>query len=214
MRRRAKKKARTRRAFEPSTGPSKSGSLVVDLGEVVLGGLRTVGNELTDIFSGRLGPRDEHFTARTGEVRLDLDSLVQRLGRSELVEAGEERFRVLIHRLLNVAADLGGFADGVGHSGLDRSGHLLGTGIDVGGALLGGLSLLLHELTGGFRNFHVLELGECLGDGREGLLDGVINVGGLGGHGGLSILRGLSYGLTPSGFGPGQSLYGTANGAI
>src|SRR3984957_6366233 len=127
MRARPKKKARARRAFEPSTGPSKSGGLVVDLGEVVLGGLRTVGNELAKIFGGRLGPRDEHFTARTGEVRLDLDSLVQRLGRSELVEAGEERFRVLIHRLLNGAADLGSLSHGVGNSGLDRSGHLLGT---------------------------------------------------------------------------------------
>src|SRR6202022_2736445 len=102
MRQRLKKKARTRRAFEPSTGPNKSGGLVVDLGEVVLSGLRTIGNELAEIFGGRLGPRDEHFTARTGEVRLDLDSLVQRLGRRELVEAGEERFRVLIHRLLDV----------------------------------------------------------------------------------------------------------------
>src|ERR1700743_1283726 len=96
--------------------PKQSGScsLVVNLGEVVLRGLRTVGNELAEIFGGRLGPRDEHFTARTGKVRLDLHRLVQRLGRSELIEAGEERFRVLIHRLLNVTADLGGFADGVG----------------------------------------------------------------------------------------------------
>src|SRR5689334_16910684 len=91
--------------------PSKSGSLVVDLGEVVLGGLRTVGNELAEIFGGRLGPRDEHFTARTGEVGLDLHRLVQRLGGSQLVQAGEERFRVLVHGLLDVAADLGNFAD-------------------------------------------------------------------------------------------------------
>src|SRR5215475_2758735 len=82
--------------------PKRSGSLVVDLGEVVLGGLRTVGNELAEIFGGRLGPGDEHFTARTGEVRLNLHRLVQRLGGSQLVQAGEERFRVLIHRLLDV----------------------------------------------------------------------------------------------------------------
>jgi len=58
-----------------------------------------------------------------------------------------------------------------------------------GGALLGGFGLLLHELTGGFRNFHVLELGERLGDGREGFLDGVQYGIGFGGHWGLSILR-------------------------
>src|SRR5580693_8504627 len=92
--------------------PKRSGSLVVDLGEVVLGSLRTVGDELADILSGRLGPRDQNFTARTGEVRLDLHRFVQRLGRSQLVQAGEERFRVLIHRLLNVAADLGGLGHG------------------------------------------------------------------------------------------------------
>src|ERR1700742_5260313 len=102
MRRRAKKKARTRRAFEPSTGPSKSGGLVVDLGEVVLGSLRTVGNELAEIFGGRLGPRDEHFTARTRQVRLDLHRLVQRLGGRELADTIEERFRVLIDRLLDI----------------------------------------------------------------------------------------------------------------
>src|ERR1700759_4709050 len=85
----------------------RSGSLVVNLGEVVLGGLRTVGNELAEIFGGRLGPGDEHFTARAGEIGLDLHRLVQRLGRSELIEAGKERFRVLVHRMLNVAADLG-----------------------------------------------------------------------------------------------------------
>src|ERR1043165_5069731 len=107
----------------------RSGSLVVDLGEVVLRGLRTVGNELAQIFGGRLGPRDEHFTARTGEVGLDLHRLVQRLGGSQLVQAGEERFGVLIHRLLDVAADLGNLADGVDNRGLERSGHLLGTGV-------------------------------------------------------------------------------------
>src|SRR5262249_13247510 len=48
--------------------PKRSGSLVVDLGEVILGGLRTVGNELAEIFGGRLGPGDKHFAARTGEV--------------------------------------------------------------------------------------------------------------------------------------------------
>src|SRR5262249_10292105 len=58
---------------------SRSGGLVVDLGEVVLGGLRTVGNELAEIFGGRLGPRDEHFAARAGEIGLDLHRLVEAL---------------------------------------------------------------------------------------------------------------------------------------
>src|SRR5205814_3121654 len=42
------------------------------------------------------------------------------------------------------------------------------------------------------------ELGERLGDGREGFLDGVQHGIGLGGHG-VSPSSGLSYGLTPSG---------------
>src|ERR1700761_9862206 len=112
----AKNKARIMRAFEFKSADrlTASGRLGVDLREVCLGGLRTVGNELAEIFGGRLGPGDEHFTARTGEVRLNLHRLVKRLGGSQLVQAGEERFRVLLHRLLDVAADLGELADGVG----------------------------------------------------------------------------------------------------
>ena len=125
---------------------------------------------------------DEHFAARTDQVRLDLNGFVQRLGRSQLVDAGEERFRVLVERLLDVAADLGGLGDRTGNGGFDRGGRLLRTGVQVGGAILGGLGLLLHELTGSFRNFQVLKLGECLGDGREGFLDAVKHGIGLGGH--------------------------------
>ena len=87
---------------------SRSGGLGVDLGEIVLRGLGTLGDELAEIFGGGLRPRDEHFAARTDHVRLDLDGFAQRLGRSELVDAGEERFGVLVERLLDVAADLGG----------------------------------------------------------------------------------------------------------
>src|SRR3984957_9167420 len=79
----------------------------------------------------------------------------------------------------------------------------------IGSANLRGLGLLLHELTGGFRNFHVLELGERLGDGRESILDGVQHGIGFGfGFGGpwVSPSSGLSYGLTPSGLARGTSV--------
>src|ERR1700739_431635 len=117
--------------------PKQSGScsLVVNLGEVVLRGLRTVGNELAEIFGGRLGPRDEHFTARTGEIGLDLHRLVDALGRTQFGDAREEGFRVLIDRLLDIAPDLGGLGHGVGNRGLDRSRHLLGAGISIRSAL-------------------------------------------------------------------------------
>src|SRR6266851_8844765 len=102
-----------------STDPKakRSGGLAVsrDLGEVVLRGLGTVGDELAEIFGGGLRPRDENFAACTDHVRLDLGSFAQRLGRSELVDAGEERFRVLIERLLDIAADLGGLGDRTGN---------------------------------------------------------------------------------------------------
>src|SRR5882757_5033302 len=112
------------------SGGSRSGGLGVDLGEVVLGGLGTVGDELAEIFGGGLRPRDEYFAARTDHVRLDLGRFTQRLGGSQLVDAGEERFRVLIERVLNGAADLGGLGDRTGNGGFDRGGHLLGTGVD------------------------------------------------------------------------------------
>src|SRR5215510_1659976 len=198
-RRRKRKARRSGPCYAYSLGEPKSGGLVVDLRKIVLRGLRTVAHELADILGSRLGAVDQHFAAGAGEVRLDLIGFAQRLGRSELVDAGEERFRVLVDRLLNVAADLGGLGDRTGSGGLDRGGNLLGAGIDVGSALLGGLGLLLHELTGGFRNFHVLELGERLGDGREGFLDGVQHRIGLGGHWWSLHPQGLSNGLTPSG---------------
>src|SRR6266550_1117983 len=65
---RVKKKARMKRAFELAAGQltrQRSDGLVVDLGEVVLGRLRTVGDEFAEIFGGGLRPRDEGFTART-----------------------------------------------------------------------------------------------------------------------------------------------------
>src|SRR2546430_4776252 len=123
------------------SGGSRSGGLGIDLGEVVLRVLGTLGDELAEIFGGGLRPRDEHFATRTDQVRLDLGGFAQRLGRSELVDAGEERFRVLIERLLDVAADLGGLGDRTGNGGLDRGSHLLGTGVGVGGAKPGGLRL-------------------------------------------------------------------------
>src|SRR6185312_5642681 len=111
------------------SGGSRSGGLGVDLGKIVLRVLGTFGDELAEIFGGGLRPRDENFATRTDHVRLDLGGFAQRLGRSELVDAGEERFRVLIESLLDVAADLGslgdrreGFLDGVQH-GIGFGGH-------------------------------------------------------------------------------------------
>src|SRR5947207_8552547 len=69
--------------------------------------------------------------------------------------------------------------------------------VPYGRELLGDVRLLLQEVTGGFRNFHVLELGERLGDGREGFLDGVQHGFGFGGHWGSLNPQGLIYGFTP-----------------
>src|SRR3978361_1169460 len=104
-----KKKARLSGPSKTAVGRSQSGGLGIDLGEVVLRGLGAVGDELAEIFGGGLRPRDEQFATRTDHVRLDLGGFAQRLGRSEIVDAGEERFRVLIECLLDVAADLGDF---------------------------------------------------------------------------------------------------------
>src|SRR5579872_872500 len=105
-----------RRTIRRSTGRSRSPG--IDLGEVVLRGLRTVGNELAEIFGGRLGTRDEHLAARPGEIRLDLDRFGKGLGGRQLVDAREEGFGILEDRLLDVAGDLGSFADGIGNRGL------------------------------------------------------------------------------------------------
>src|SRR4051794_3712909 len=101
-----KKKARVMRAFpNPSnqTRWSLSG-LAVDLGKVVLRGLRAIGGELAEILGAGLGPRHEQFAARAHHLGLDLHRFVERLGGSELVDAGEERLGVLVHRLLDVTA--------------------------------------------------------------------------------------------------------------
>src|SRR4030088_2002460 len=90
---------------------NRSGGLGVDLGEVVLGVLGTVGDELAEIFGGGLRPRYEHFAARTDHIGLDLNRLVERLGGSQVVDAREKGLGVLIERLLDVAADLGGLAN-------------------------------------------------------------------------------------------------------
>src|SRR5689334_14905497 len=127
-----KKKARLSGPSKRAVGRSRSGGLAVDLGEVVLRGLGAVGDELAEILASGLRPRDEQFAARTDQVRLDLGGFAQGLGRSELVDAGEERFRVLIERLLDVAADLGGLGNRTGNGGLDGGGHLLGAGVEVG----------------------------------------------------------------------------------
>src|SRR5882672_1626482 len=185
---------------------ARSGGLVIDLGEVVLGGLRTVGDELAEIFGGRLGPRDEHFAARTGEIGLDLHRFVERLGGRQLVDAGEEGLGILVERLLNVAADLGGLADGISNGSLDRGRHLLGAGIGVGGALLGSVGGALDEVAGSLGNFQALEVLERVGHRREGFLDGVIRGFGLCGHWGSLHPQCLSYGLTPSGLARGASL--------
>src|SRR6476661_10827975 len=142
-----KKKARqSGPSKEQLSGGSRSGGLGIDLGEVVLRGLGALGDELAEINGGGLRPRDEHFATRTDHLRLDLGGFAQRLGRSELVDAGEERFRVLIKRLLDIAADLGSLGNRTGNGGLDGGGNLLGTGMEVGGTNLGGLGLLLHEV--------------------------------------------------------------------
>src|SRR3569833_3142426 len=93
----AKQKARrSGPQISVSTQGARSGGLVVDLGEIVLSGLRTIGGELAEIVGGRLGTRDEHFAARAEQARLDLDGLAERLGGSELVDAREERLGVLV----------------------------------------------------------------------------------------------------------------------
>src|SRR5713226_1178865 len=101
-----------------STDPKakRSGGLAVsgDLGQVVLRGLGNVRDELAAIFGGGLGSRHEHFAASTDHIGLDLNRLVERLGGSQLVDACKEGFGVLINRLLNVAADLGGLRDRTG----------------------------------------------------------------------------------------------------
>src|SRR5436190_10441346 len=125
-----KKKARlSGPSYAYSLSYARSGGLAVDLREVVLRGLGALADELADVLGSRLGAGDQHFAASAGEVRLDLVGFAQRLGRSELVDAGEERLGVLVDRLLDVAADLGGFGDRTGNGGLDRGGHLLGAGI-------------------------------------------------------------------------------------
>src|SRR5665213_1775826 len=182
-----------------ATERMRSGGLAVDLGEIVLGGLGAIGNQLAEIFARDLGPRHEQFAARAQHVGLDLYRLVERFGGSELVDAGEERLGVLVERLLDVAADLGGFGNRTGNGGLDRVGCLLGTRVEIGGALLGGAGGLLHELARCLGDFHVLEVLERVGDGREGVLDGVQHGIGFGGHG-VSPSSDLSYGLTPSGW--------------
>src|SRR5712672_3748442 len=78
------------------SGGSRSGGLRVDLGEVVLRVLGTLGDELAEIFGGGLRPRDEHFATRTDHVGLDLNRLVERLGGRQLVDACEEGLGVLI----------------------------------------------------------------------------------------------------------------------
>ena len=101
-------------------------------------------------------------------------------------------------------------ADRTGHGGLDRGGHLLGTGMKIGSAVLGGVGALLDEITGSFGNFQ--EVLQRVGDGGESVLDASSRVV-------VSVVMGslhpqeLSYGLTPSAFGPGQDCYAIVNGA-
>src|SRR3981081_962311 len=135
---------------------NRSGGLGVDLGEVVLGRLGTVGDELAEIFGGRLRPRDEHVAARTDHIGLDLNRLVERLGGSQLVDASEESFGILIDRVPDMAAGFGSLRERTGNGGFDRGSHLLRTGMKVSSALLGGTGSLLHELTGSLGNFQVL----------------------------------------------------------
>src|SRR5580698_3195166 len=112
------KKSPPKRAFELQfVRVWRSGGLGVDLGEVVLGSLGTVGDELAEIFGGGFGSRHEHFAACTNHIGLDLNRFVERLGGRQLVDASEERFGILVDRLLDRAADLGGFADRTGNSG-------------------------------------------------------------------------------------------------
>src|SRR3954471_9646048 len=161
----------------------RSGGLVVDLGKIVLSGLRTVSGELAEIVGGRLGTRDERFAAGAEQAGLDLDSFAERLGGRELVDAREECLGVLVDCLLDVAADLAGFGDGLGHRVLDGGSHALGASEHFGSTVLGGIGGLLDELAGGLGNFQVLDVLERV---LEAFESGV----GFGGHWGLSILIG------------------------
>src|SRR3954469_6123025 len=161
----------------------RSGGLVVDLGKIVLSGLRTVGGELAEIVGGRLGARDERFAAGAEQAGLDLDSFAERLGGRELVDAREECLGVLVDRLLDVAADLAGFGDGLGHRVFDGGGHALGASEHLGSTVLGSVGGLLDELAGGLGNFQVLDVLERV---LEAFESGV----GFRGHWGLSILIG------------------------
>src|SRR5260221_14766945 len=77
-----KKKARLSGPCKRAVGRSRSGGLAVDLGEIVLRGLGTFGDELAEIFGGGFRPRDEKFATRTDHLRLDLGGFAQRLGGS------------------------------------------------------------------------------------------------------------------------------------
>src|ERR1700727_2528622 len=83
---------------------------------------------------------------RAQQIRLDLDGFVERLRGRELVDAGKERLGILVERLLDVAADLGDFADRTRHSGLDDFGGLLRTRVELGSTSLGSFTLLLDEI--------------------------------------------------------------------
>src|SRR5690349_4375417 len=96
------------------------------LGEIVLHRLRTISNELADIFGSRLRPQDQCFAARPRQLALDLQGLAERGGSSKPADPVEERFGVLLNRLIDIAAELGSLADTADDSGLDSSGHLLG----------------------------------------------------------------------------------------
>src|ERR1700749_627173 len=117
---------------------------------------------------------------RAQQIRLDLEGFVERLRGRELVDAGEERLGILVERLVDVAADLGAFADRTRHSGLDNFGGLLRTRVELGSTSLGSFSLLLDEIAGSLGDFQVLEVLEGFSYGREGVFEAVQHRIGLG----------------------------------
>src|SRR5262249_9742439 len=124
-----------------------------------------------------------------------------------------ERLGVLVNRLADVAAKLGSLADTADDSGLDRSRYLLGLGKRTCGALLGRRDGLLDEFARAFRHARSLQVLQRVGDRSEGLLEGVEQEIGFGGHGSLHPQLAELW-AHPVRIGPGLNTYAMRNDAL